>query len=88
MLESVMVREFDKFEVHWKKEPDIGTWITRTNIERISFWEMSHSRKRSNLLLPGGHFDREDMAESEIAAFDKFMDFTAQIVEKYGKFFM
>ncbi|MBD5467417.1 MAG: hypothetical protein HDR21_04595 [Lachnospiraceae bacterium] len=88
MLESTMVREFDKYEMHWDKEPDAGTRITRTDIKRLSFWGMSHSWKRSSLLLSGGHFDREDMAGSEIAAFDKFMDFTAQIVEKYGKFFM
>ena len=36
----------------------------------------------------GGRFDREDMAESEIETFDKFMDFEAQVVGKYGKFFM
>lgn len=61
-------------------------WITRKNITKISLSTMYFSRWKDKVLMFPDRIKKQDMKREERENFDKFMNFMAQIVQKYGKF--
>lgn len=61
-------------------------WITRKNITKISLSTMYFSRWKNKVLMFPDRFKKHDMELKESEDFEKFMNFMAQIVQKYGKF--
>lgn len=80
---------FDTISIKSDESKNEIRWITRDNITKISWVSMPFSCVRYSVIRQVPRFRAQDyMSAGELKQYDKFMDFAAQIVEKYGNFLM